>query len=99
MTLSTVRVVARVVAVPEYTEAVKLILLELVELTRKEVGCIQYDLLQNQLDPSDFTFVEEWSSHSALDQHLGSEHLQTAAAKLTGLLVSVPDIRRYQCLK
>lgn len=53
MALTTVRVVAHVVALPENVEEVKLILLSLIEPTRQESGCIQYELLQNKEDSTD----------------------------------------------
>lgn len=99
MSLSLIRVVARVIAIPEYTDQVKSILLELVKATREEPGCLQYDLLQNQADPTDFTFVEIWSSVAFLEQHLAAEAIKIASEKLTGLLMGVPDIRRYNYLE
>lgn len=93
-----IRVVAQLIAFPHKIEEAKALLLELVELTRKETGCLQYDLLQNQADPTDFTFVEEWESHESLDAHLASEHIQSAIAKLPQLIASGPDIRRYTLL-
>ncbi|MBD2357914.1 antibiotic biosynthesis monooxygenase [Tolypothrix sp. FACHB-123] len=98
MTNQTIRVVARVVALPDKVEALKAVLLELIEPTRQETGAITYELLQNQHDPTDFTFVEEWTSNEALNNHLDSNHLQEAAAKLDGLVASAPDIRRYYLL-
>jgi quinol monooxygenase YgiN len=98
MTSPTLRVVARVVALPEKVEALKAVLLELVELTRHETGCIKYELLQNQSDPTDFTFVEEWTSHDALNTHLVSAHMKAAGAKLTGLVAAESDIRQYNLL-
>lgn len=95
MSQSTVRVVARLVAFPNQVEAAKALLLSLVEPTRQEAGCIQYDLLQNQADPTDFTFVEEWASAAALDNHLAAEHIQAAIAQLPILIADGPDIRRY----
>ncbi|MBD2207203.1 antibiotic biosynthesis monooxygenase [Calothrix sp. FACHB-1219] len=95
MTNQTIRVVARVVALPDKIEALKAVLLELIEPTRQETGAITYELLQNQHDPTDFTFVEEWSSNEALNNHLDSPHLQEAVAKLEGLVATAPDIRRY----
>ncbi|MCU0515755.1 MAG: antibiotic biosynthesis monooxygenase [Oscillatoria sp. Prado101] len=90
-----VRVVARVVALPEKLEEVKAVVTGLVEPTRKEAGCISYELLQNQDDPTDFTFVEEWESRELLDAHLNSPHLQEAGAKLNGIAAAAPDIRFY----
>ena len=98
MTNKTIRVVARLIALPGKVEALKAVLLELIEPTRQEAGCIKYELLQNDSDPTDFTFVEEWASHEALDTHLVSDHLKTAAAKLEGLVAAQADIRRYNLL-
>ena len=98
MSKPTLRVVARLVAFPNKVEELKSLLLSIIEPTRKEPGCIKYELLQNQADPTDFTFVEEWESTALLDTHLGSTHIQVAVLKLEGLAVSPPDIRRYQLL-
>ncbi|MDM9381455.1 putative quinol monooxygenase [Chlorogloeopsis sp. ULAP01] len=94
----TTRVVARLIALPDQVEALKAVLLELIEPTRQEKGCIKYELLQNQSTPTDFTFVEEWASNDALDAHLASAHISKAVAQLDGLVAAEPDIRRYQLL-
>lgn len=94
----TIRVVAHIIALPEKVEELKAVLLAIIEPTKQEAGVISYELLQNQSDPTDFTFVEEWTSNEALDTHLASPHIQNAIAKLDGLLAAPPDIRRYHLL-
>ncbi|CAD5923347.1 Putative monooxygenase Rv0793 [Planktothrix tepida] len=89
------KVIARVVALPDKIEPLKAVLLALVEPTRQESGCLQYDLLQNQEDLTDFTFVEEWESLQHLQNHLASVHIQTALTQIEGLVASPPDIRCY----
>ena len=91
----TLKVVARITAQPEKVEQVSSILLSLLEPTRQEQGCIGYQLLQNRADPSDFTFVEEWTSDAALDAHLTTPHVHNAISKLESLLAEAPDARRY----
>ncbi len=98
MSKTTIRVVARVVALPDKVEEVKSVLLGLIEPTRKEQGCIVYELLQNQADPTDFTFVEEWESQALLEAHLASAHIEEAESQLDGLIAAEPDIRLYQLL-
>ena len=98
MAQSTIHVVARLVARPETIEALKLTLHELVTATRQEAGCDSYELLHNNHDPTDFVFVEEWSSDEALDAHLSSAHMQAASVKAGVLLSAPPDIRRYRLL-
>ncbi|OYE01938.1 putative quinol monooxygenase [Nostoc sp. 'Peltigera membranacea cyanobiont' 232] len=87
MTNQTIHVVARFVALPDKVEKLKAILLGLIEPTRLEAGVIKYELLQNQSDPTDFTFVEEWESEAALDTHLASVRLQVPIAKLEGVIL------------
>lgn len=91
-----IRVVARVIALPERVEQTLAVLIELIEPTRAEVGCLQYDLLQNTSDPTDFTFVEEWASITALETHFNSLHFQKAKRKIDDLVAKEPDIRIYQ---
>ncbi|WP_373534389.1 putative quinol monooxygenase [Microcoleus sp.] len=98
MSKPTLRVVARLVAFPDKVAELKSLLLSIIEPTRQEEGCIKYELLQNQADPTDFTFVEEWESAALLEVHLASTHLQAAVQKLDGLAVAPPDIRRYELL-
>ncbi|AFY51310.1 hypothetical protein Nos7524_5620 (plasmid) [Nostoc sp. PCC 7524] len=98
MTNQTIHVVARFVALPDKVEELKALLLGLIEPTGQEAGVIKYQLLQNQSDPTDFTFVEEWESEAALDTHLASRRLQVPIAKLEGLIATPPDIRRYSLL-
>ena len=91
----TVRVVARIVAKADKVEELKSVLLALVGPTRKETGCISYQLLQNKSDPGDFSFDEEWASDSAIDAHFTTPHVHEALSRAASLLASDPDIRRY----
>ena len=91
----TLRVVARVVAFSDQIEALKEVLLDLVQTTRSEPGCIQYDLCQNIDNSAEFTFVEEWASEDALKAHLAGENIKQAINKINGLVANAPDIRIY----
>lgn len=91
----TVRVVARITARPDTVSELHALLLGLLEPTRREPGCLRYQLLQNLADPTDFTFVEEWADETALNAHFTTPHLQAVLAKAPPLLAAEPDIRRY----
>ena len=95
MPANPLRVVARIKAKPETVGKVRQLLCGLVEPTRKESGCISYELLQNREDPTDFTFVEEWESDAALASHAASDHLKAIGPRLQPVVESVPDIRTY----
>jgi len=47
---------------------------ELVESTRKEEGCIKYELYQDEKDSRTLVIVEEWESKESLDKHWSSDH-------------------------
>lgn len=68
-------VVAEMVAKPGKEEELKRRLLALVEPTRKEDGCLQYDLHQNTSEAGRFVFYENWRSRESLERHLQSPHL------------------------
>ena len=63
------KVILRLSAKPDKVDELKRILTGLAAPTRKEPGCLSYEIFQNLADPCDFTFVEEWASDAALDAH------------------------------
>lgn len=48
----------------------------LIEETRKEKGCLSYDLCEDMSDPDILTFIESWESKEALDVHMNSAHFK-----------------------
>lgn len=98
MSNATVKVVARITARSDRIEELQALLQSLLGPTRQEPGCISYQLLWNRVDPTDFTFVEEWMNDAALDAHLLTPHVQSALAQAQSLLATAPDIRRYSAL-
>jgi len=99
MSANSIRVIARFAAKPDRVDDVSRILTALIEPTRKETGCITYELLQNKNDPTDFTFVEEWTSKTALDQHLATEHIGNCVAQIGEHVEANPDIRIYKVVE
>jgi quinol monooxygenase YgiN len=95
MAEDSLRVIARVKARPGKVNELRSVLSSLVEPTHKEPGCISYKLLQNKEDPTDFAFIEEWQSSSALQSHFATKHFKDALVKLPNLVAAEPDIQRY----
>jgi quinol monooxygenase YgiN len=93
MAENSVRVVARITAKPDKVSELRTILSSLIEPTQKEKGCIRYEMLENRSDPTDFTFVEEWSDDLALETHLNS--LQSSLPKVMEFVAEPPEIRTY----
>ncbi len=95
MAQDTLRVIARVKARPGKVDELLSVLSALVEPTRKEPGCISYNLFQNNQDPTDFALIEEWKNNAALESHLATKHFKQALVKLPNLVGVEPDIQRY----
>ena len=98
MVNASLRVVARITAKADKVNEVRAILLGLVAPTRAEEGCVVYELLQNRMDPTDFTFVEEWSGDATFERHHMTEHIRSAFPKLQALVAVPPDIRTYSLI-
>jgi quinol monooxygenase YgiN len=98
MAKDTLRVVARVKARPGKVNELLSVLSSLVEPTCKEPGCLKYELLQNNEDPTDFTLIEEWQDNPALESHFATTHFKDALTKLPNLVAAEPDIRRYHAV-
>jgi len=79
-------VVAHIHAAEGHIDAVRAALESFVEPTRKEEGCLRYDLFQDIGDPLKFTFIEEWASPAALEAHSKSEHIAAGRARMAGKL-------------
>lgn len=69
-------VIAKIEAKKDSIELVKNELQKLISITRAEKGCIQYDLHQDNSDPSVFIFFENWESRDLLQAHLQNDHLK-----------------------
>lgn len=82
-----ITVIAMLVAQQEAVESVRKELLELVEQTRKEQGCLEYRLHQDLERPETFFFYENWESPEALEQHVRSSHFNCYLAATEGLIV------------
>ena len=54
---------------------VKAELLKLIDVTRKEAGCLQYELHSDNEDPKHFTFYETWENRELWQQHMNAPHL------------------------
>lgn len=71
----TLTVVASILAKPEKRELVKSELLKLIDITRKEKGCINYDLHQDNENKNLFLFYENWESKELWQAHMKNTHL------------------------
>jgi quinol monooxygenase YgiN len=64
----------------------------LLKPTRKEDGCINYDLHCSKDDSTLFFLYETWKSREALDEHLNTPYLQDFLSKAPDLLAEDVDL-------
>lgn len=52
--------------------------------TRKEAGCIRYDLIKIDSNPNEYYLLEEFSNQETLGAHRETEHYKKYAPLLVG---------------
>ena len=77
-------IVAKILVHEEHRELVKSELLNLIETTRNEAGCIQYDLHQDHENPNLFLFFENWTSRELWQAHMNNDHINAYRKKVEG---------------
>ncbi|HVM50045.1 MAG TPA: putative quinol monooxygenase [Candidatus Acidoferrum sp.] len=92
MNAKTVTVIARMKAQPGKEGQVRQELLSLVAPSRKDAGCLNYDLHQSPDDPALFLFHENWASKAHLDAHLQKPDLQATLGRVGQMVAEPPEI-------
>ncbi|MCO1332788.1 antibiotic biosynthesis monooxygenase [Microbulbifer sp. OS29] len=69
-------IVAHIKAKADKIDLVKSELLKLINTTRAESGCINYNLHQDNSNPAHFLFYENWESRSLWQTHMNNKHLE-----------------------
>jgi quinol monooxygenase YgiN len=94
-----VTVIAYHRAKPGKERALREALLAVCAPTRREKGCINYDLHVSQDDPGLLVFHENWRSRADLDAHLSSPHIDAFRAIAPDLLAEPPNITLWTEVK
>lgn len=91
-------VIARFRAKPETVEKLVQIILILVQETRTEKGCLNYDFYRDLTDSTLFYMHENWQSAADLEAHFKTAHVKAAFEILPPLLTEPVEIRRLQMI-
>jgi len=91
-----VTVLAIIKAKPGMEVRVEQALKDLIEPTREEFGCINYDLHVLMDQPGEFMFYENWQSKEDLDDHLNRPHLQNFLAQAEEILAEPVSISLFR---
>jgi quinol monooxygenase YgiN len=93
-----ITIIGTVTATPETREELQRLLYDQVAPTRREPGCLNYDLHVDARDPCVFVFYENWASQADLDAHMNMPHLAPLIGEIDRLLACPVDIRHLTML-
>ncbi len=84
--------VARLKVKKDKIEEAKEAALALVEVSRAEAGCINYDIHQAIDDETVFVWHETWATKTALDEHFAMSYFNEFFAKVGEVAEEPPQI-------
>lgn len=94
--MKTLTVIATFHARPGKEAELRAALIGLLAPTRKESGCVNYDLHGAPGDAGLFLFHENWTSQAALDTHLQSPHIKALLPRVDELCTAFPQITTWE---
>ena len=74
--MASLTIVANINANADQIDLVNAKLLKLIDITRAEEGCINYDLHQGSDNTAHFLFYENWESRELWQTHMNNQHLK-----------------------
>jgi quinol monooxygenase YgiN len=96
MNAKSLTVLAHIKAKPGQESMVRQELVSLIIPSRKDAGCLNYDLHQALDNPAHFLFHESWTSKAHLDEHLRKPDLQAVLARVGQLVAEPPLITLWE---
>lgn len=93
-----VHVVATFTPKEDQQQAVERILQGMVIASRKEPGCLRYDLYRTANSPHLFVLVEGYRDSAAFDAHRATDHYQAYRAHIAGLLSQPIQVQLLKAL-
>lgn len=78
------KIIAAIIVKPEYKNELLPIFEKTVNESRKEIGCVSYELHQDIKNPLKYIIIEIWKNQEAIDIHNASKHFQSFVAAIDG---------------
>ena len=94
-----ITIVCFIKAKQETVDIVKDRLLNLVKMTRRETGNVNYDLHVSDTDSSLFIIYENWKDQAAFDNHISQPYLKDFLAEQDELLECPLDVKICKIVK
>ena len=79
-------VIAEIVSKPDTADQLRTLLVPFAAKARKEPGCHEYKLMEDEKQPGRFLTFERWSGHPALEKHMKTPHIEALVPKLEPVL-------------
>lgn len=70
-----IHLIATLTIKPGSLDAIREAVMPCIEATRREDGCVSYDLHQSLTDENTLVFVERWETRAHLEAHFDTPHL------------------------
>ncbi len=84
--VTTLTLLASFEAAPGHHGELRAALLEMVDPSLAEPGCLEYRPYLDAAEPGQMLLVERWVDRAALEDHFATPHFRAVAAKLETLL-------------
>ena len=84
---------------PNFAAETSKALLQFAEDSRKDSGCVRFEVMRDVERTNHFTIVEVWKDRPAYDAHIGLAHTKTFREKIQPGLGSPFDERLYYNLQ
>jgi quinol monooxygenase YgiN len=94
-----IRVVALWRAEPAEVDQVREILGELAELTRREPGCVSFEVLEAARKPGQFVLLEQYAGERDWQRHRSSEHFRALVLDRAVPLLTHRDVEPYVAIQ
>jgi quinol monooxygenase YgiN len=88
-------VTAKMTVKPEMKEVFILESKDLISSTRKEKGCISYDLYINTENKNELIMLENWDDIDSLNKHMETDHFKKFGSTLKKFLTKEIEIKTY----
>lgn len=87
-----IKVTARCKVKEDGIETFKAITSKLIDETRKEEGCIRYELFQDLKNENMFMFVEDWKSRESHIAHDETKHIKELVPEMNKVLAEPLEV-------
>jgi quinol monooxygenase YgiN len=81
---------------PGKDDAVRAAMVDMMNETAKEAGCLQYRFYRDVENPDAYRVYEEWESDAHLADHAASEHMKVFRGRLKEIGVVSRDVKKME---